>query len=181
MTKTLFYVSVALLCLSSCATNNYEKAIADWIQTDKNGTWTDLKFDIIEVIETKDITVSDSVQVLKEKFEKSKEKKIKTHSVGLKGAERRLSFVQYAISKADKLKPYQDEVDKAKAQLDSIQSLSFTCSYDGREPTEVIAKLIKCKYAIVPPVLNTRQEKTETFLLNPKMDKCLAKIKQKQD
>lgn len=179
MTKILFYVSVALLCLSSCVTNSYEKAISDWIQTDKNGTWTDLKFEFIEVIETKDITVSDSVQVLRKSFEKKKEKQIKAYSTGLKGAERRLSFAQYAINKADKLKPYQDEVDKAKAELDSIQSLSFSSIYDGREETEVLAKLMKCKYAIVPPILNTRQEKTETFLLNPAMDKCLARMRQK--
>lgn len=176
MTKSLFCVSIALVLLSSCVTNNYEKAIADWVHTDKDGTWTDLKFDFIEVIETKDITVSDSVLVLKERFEKSKIKKIKTYESGLKGAERRLSFAQYAISKADKLKPYKEEVDKAKATLDSIQTLSFTSIYDNREPTEVIAKQIKCKYAIVPPILNTRQEKTEIFILNAKMDKCLGKM-----
>jgi hypothetical protein len=34
---------VLLFALSSCGSTEYEKAIADWLQTDENGTWTDLK------------------------------------------------------------------------------------------------------------------------------------------
>ena len=32
---------VLLFALSSCGSPEYEKAIADWLQTDENGTWTD--------------------------------------------------------------------------------------------------------------------------------------------
>ena len=36
-----------MFALSSCGSPEYEKAIADWLQTDENGTWTDLKFELM--------------------------------------------------------------------------------------------------------------------------------------
>ena len=47
---------VLLFALSSCGSPEYEKAIADWLQTDENGTWTDLKFELIELLDEKDVT-----------------------------------------------------------------------------------------------------------------------------
>lgn len=54
-------------CFSSCSKPGYEKAIAEWIQTDSHGTWTDLKFELLEVLETEDVTVSDSLRYLNNK------------------------------------------------------------------------------------------------------------------
>lgn len=53
--------------LSSCSKPGYEKAIAEWVQTDSHGTWTDLKFELLEVLETEDVTVSDSLRYLNNK------------------------------------------------------------------------------------------------------------------
>lgn len=61
---------VLLFALSSCGSPEYEKAIADWLQTDENGTWKDLKFELIKTIEVKDITVADSVRILQVEKEK---------------------------------------------------------------------------------------------------------------
>ena len=58
---------VLLFALSSCGSTEYEKAIADWLQTDENGTWTDLKFELIELLDEKDVTVSDSLLYLDSK------------------------------------------------------------------------------------------------------------------
>ena len=43
----LFFLLV--WCFSSCGSPDYEKAVADWVQTDKNGMRTNLKFEILEV------------------------------------------------------------------------------------------------------------------------------------
>ena len=74
--KNWLLLGVLILGLSSCGSPEYEKAIADWIQTDKNGTWTDLKFELLEVIETKDITVADSIRILQDKFDQTQEKNV---------------------------------------------------------------------------------------------------------
>lgn len=56
-----------LIAFSSCSKPGYEKAIAEWVQTDSHGTWTDLKFELLEVLETEDVTVSDSLRYLNNK------------------------------------------------------------------------------------------------------------------
>ena len=68
-------LAVMALFLTSCAVqSNYEKAIADFVQTDRSGTWTDMKFKVIEMSEPTDITVGDSIKILTDKFESDKEK-----------------------------------------------------------------------------------------------------------
>ena len=64
--KHLFFCML-LIAFSSCSKPGYEKAIAEWIQTDSHGTWTDLKFELLEVLETEDVTVSDSLRYLNNK------------------------------------------------------------------------------------------------------------------
>ncbi len=61
--KHLFFCML-LMTFSSCSKPGYEKAIAEWVQTDSQGTWTDLKFELLEVLETEDVTVSDSLRYL---------------------------------------------------------------------------------------------------------------------
>lgn len=39
--KHLFFCML-LIAFSSCSKPGYEKAIAEWVQTDSHGTWTDL-------------------------------------------------------------------------------------------------------------------------------------------
>ena len=63
--KHLFFCML-LMTFSSCSKPGYEKAIAEWVQTDSQGTWTDLKFELLEVLETEDVTVSDSLRHLKQ-------------------------------------------------------------------------------------------------------------------
>lgn len=174
MTRNLIYLSLVLLCLSSCVTSSYEKAIADWIQTDGDGTWTDMKFDLIEVIETKDITVLDSINILLDE----KDKKIMW-------CNKKITQLKQTIDKFEKgmmIAPstYFNARDKLKqtvALLDSIEQSNTPLIYEGRDKTELLAKLMKCKYAIIPPLLNSKQEKIETFLLDPKMNKCLGRMK----
>lgn len=64
--KHLFFCML-LITFSSCSKPGYEKAIAEWVQTDSHGTWTDLKFELLEVLETEDVTVSDSLRYLNNK------------------------------------------------------------------------------------------------------------------
>lgn len=159
------------LCLYSCSSPKHEKAISDWIQTDKTGTWTDLKFKLLEVLETKDLTVGDSVQILKERFERMKTMKLDSCKRSLdRGA--LMVFSRYRNSEIieNNKKIYAD----LKNHLDS---LPFKSTYDDKDSTEVLATFMKCKYSIFSSQLHTKQEKIETFLLTPDMNKCLGRMK----
>lgn len=49
--------------------------------------------------------------------------------------------------------------------------------YLHRDSTEVIGKILKCRYAIVQPHSGVQQKKTASFLLSPDMEKCIGKLK----
>lgn len=154
--KNWILLGFVFFALSSCGSHEYEKAIADWLQTDENGTWTDCKFEMLELIETKDVTVSDSLLYLANKGVQQEK------------------IIERAENPRALIKPLLSDYAKAKDKLKWIEKKKT--EYENRDSTEVLAKLLKCKYAIVPPMLKVRQEKTETFLLTPDMDRCLGKI-----
>ena len=47
--------------------------------------------------------------------------------------------------------------------------------YKDRDSTEVLAKLLKCKYAIVPPSLKARQERVGEFFTRSRYENVLGK------
>ena len=70
--KLLFSPFVFCLVFGCGSRSTSEKAIADFVQTDKQGVWIDLQFEVIEMGEPVMITVGDSIRILKETFEKKR-------------------------------------------------------------------------------------------------------------
>ena len=143
--KHLFFCML-LIAFSSCSKPGYEKAIAEWVQTDSHGTWTDLKFELLEVLETEDVTVSDSLCYL--------------HNKSAQLTDVIPSFSAYM------------EAEKSLKATDAMKAM-----YLHRDSTEVIGKILKCRYAIVQPHSGVQQKKTASFLLSPDMEKCIGKLK----
>lgn len=51
MTQKILNAVAAVLLLTSCAgQSSHEKAIADFLQTDKRGTWTDMQFKVVAAL-----------------------------------------------------------------------------------------------------------------------------------
>lgn len=171
MKRIFFNAVIAVFLLTGCSTqSSYEKAIADFVQTDKRGTWTDMQFKVIEMGDPVDITVGDSIKILTDKFEADKSK--------------RLSMLNESIARNTKSKEkeqfpsmqqfYQKMIDKNQILADSISKLAVTLpdAYKDADAAKVLAKEITCKFSVVPPTYNARQEMTETFVLNAAGDKC---------
>lgn len=166
-------LAVMALFLTGCAVqSNYEKAIADFVQTDRSGTWTDMKFKVIEMGEPTDITVGDSIKILTDKFETDKEKYISS----LRNSIERNTASRDKESFASMKEFYQKQIDKNQMILDSISKTTVVLpeAYVNVPESKVLAKEIECKFSIVPPMYNNgaRQEMTEKFLLNAAGDKC---------
>ena len=154
--KHLFFCML-LIAFSSCSKPGYEKAIAEWVQTDSHGTWTDLKFELLEVLETEDVTVSDSLCYLNNK------------SAQLS------AVIQKAESPRALFKPSFSAYMEAEKSLKATDAMK--AMYLHRDSTEVIGKILKCRYAIVQPHSGVQQKKTASFLLSPDMEKCIGKLK----
>lgn len=157
--KNWLLLGVLILGLSSCGSPEYEKAIADWIQTDEDGTWTDLKFELIELIEEEDVTVSDSLLYLENKGDQQKK------------------IIERAENPRALVKPLFSDYAKAQDNLKWIEKKKM--EYEDRDSTEVLAKLLKCRYAITSPLLNTRQEMNGSFILSLDMKRCFGQLSEK--
>lgn len=152
--KQLCLLGVVILLLSSCS-NNYEKVIGDFVQTDKDGTFTDLQFKLLDVLDTSDFTVADSLNILK--------KDIDDYHKLVERSKRPFSFI------------LPTDLARARRKLEKVKYMdSIYTNY--REKDEVLAKLIKCRFSMVMPFFNVRQEQTKTFIFTPNKKKCIGVI-----
>ena len=171
--KYLKTVSIFILAvtLSSCSDGSiHEKAISDFVQTDKKGVWTDLKFKVIEMGEPVMITVADSTSIVTEVFEADKAKKLDFANEGIERNRKSLEKEKLPVMK----KFYQDYIDKQTKVVDSLNALTVVLpdSYATKTATDVLAQEVVCKFSIVPMGASTTQEITATFVLNAAGDKC---------
>lgn len=171
--KTKSLITVAVLCLLyGCGGKGsmYEKAIADYVQTSKRGVWTDMQFKVLEMGEAEPITVGDSIRILTEAFEADKAK-------WLSNLQRSLDRHKASLEKessSSMRKFYRTQIEREQHKIDSVgkTSVSLPDAYRQRPETDVLAQEVVCKYSIVPPIINTRQEETRVFVLNAAGDKC---------
>lgn len=168
ITITILTLFIFIGCSGS--QGKYEKSIADFVQTDKKGVWTDLKFKVIEMGVPTDITVGDSIRLLTDVFDADKAKKIEFAN---KEIERNRTSLEKEKSSVMR-KFYQDYIDKQQKVIDSLTVLEVELpqSYTIRQSNDVLAKEIVCKFSIVNPLFNTTQEETRIFILNADGDKC---------
>lgn len=180
MNRNLLMTAAALLLLTSCGEQSkYKKAISDFVQTDKGGTWTDLQFKVIEMGDPTDITVKDSVAILTEKFEIDKEKRVTTLNESIARNKASMEKERFATMKQF----YQKLIDKNQVVVDSLMKTTVELpeSYKNAAGTTVLAKEITCKFSIVNPMMgNAKQEITETFVLNADGDKCYRRNSKKK-
>lgn len=180
MNRNLVMTAVALLLLTSCTgQSKYEKAIADFVQTDRKGTWTDLQFKVIEMGEPTNITVGDSVAILTEKFDAEKDKRMASLKESIARNKASMEKERFATMKQF----YQKLIDKNQVVVDSLAKTSVELpeAYKNVAATTVLAKEVVCKFSIVNPMMgNAKQEITETFILNAAGDKCYRRNSKKK-
>lgn len=180
MNRKLLTAAAAIMLLTGCTGQSpYEKAIADFVQTDKKGTWTDLQFKVIEMGEPTNITVGDSVAIITEKFDAEKVNRLTTLNKGI--ADNKASMENERMATMKKF--YQTLIDRSQATVDSLAKTSVELpeAYKGAAETTVLAKEVKCKFSIVNPMAgNAKQEITETFVLNAAGDKCYRRNSKKK-
>ena len=137
---------------SSCGKPGYEKAIAEWVQTDSQSTWTDLKFELLEGYNRIEQPAS---------FKQQKRTTSRYHRKGGKSS--------YLVKPSF---PAYMEAEKNIKETEAMKAM-----YQNRDSAEVIGKILKCRYSIVQPHSGVQQKKTGSFLLSPNMEKCIGKLK----
>lgn len=170
----------ALLLASACNSKQsaYEKAIADYVQTDKRGTWTDCKFKALSIEKTADITVADSLKFLQSEFEKLRDEQIASQQRTLdyfSGLLKDNQSAKYAKQAVDE--QLSQSIATTQARIDSLRNLPTTYAerYNGRNAADVLAQEVKCHYSYVLPGSDRQQERTDVFILTSGGDKVIEK------
>ena len=143
------------------------------MQTDKQGVWTDLQFEVIEVIEMGEpvmITVGDSIRIFKDAFEKKRRKDLDFANTSVERHSNSLQKADIPVMR----KFYQNHIDKYQKMADSLSRLKplLPAAYSDADPEKSAAQEVTCKFSIMAPFIKARQEITETFVLNADGSKC---------
>lgn len=168
--QNLFKCIAFMFLFSGCAGEQsiYEKSISDFIQTDKRGTWTDMKFKVIEMGDPVDITIGDSIRILTDMFATEKAKRLSFLTENIK----RNMEGRDKESLPTMKKFHQKMIDENQAVADSISKMTVVLpeNYQDKPETQILAREVRCKFSI--ETVYGKQEMTETFILNGDGSKC---------
>jgi len=180
--KKLLYILSLILFSCSDYSNAQEQLIIDYLETSSGGVKTDLKIKFTN-LEVSDITVADSIAILQEEYEKEKFKKIDVAESRVAGAEKSVDEITTKIDtndastlnrKMDKigdqtlLKIMLRNLDEKRVELKEAQKWQpeHLNKYADKNEGELLVKEVITTFSYFNPKLNTRQERSETFVLS---------------
>ncbi|KAA6314963.1 hypothetical protein EZS27_034504 [termite gut metagenome] len=183
MKKVSIIAALTVLLLSPASTSKqsvYEKAIADYVQTDRHGTFTDLKFKALSIEKIADITIADSLKLLQVEFEELRDEQIASQ-------QRTLDYFNGLLTDNQSAKYAKQAVDDqlnrsiaaTQTRIDSLHNLpaAYSDLYKDRSLTEVVSVVVKCRYSYTMPGNGAAKERTDNFILLPDGKKVLGKEK----
>ncbi|MDN6316881.1 MAG: hypothetical protein L0J49_03345 [Lactococcus lactis] len=190
MKKTaLLLLFITLSACNSKENNEKQKRlIVETMQKDRNGTKTDLKIEFSK-FDISDITVGDSISILNEEFQKKKEKQIGYAEGNVKRNQKDIEEINQKLenSKRSSTQKLTDKglkrmkkssLKKAKTKLEKVRNWNpaYLNRYEDRDKSEILVKKAVATFSYFNAKLNTRQERTETFVLSKDESKVLGLI-----
>ena len=172
---TIFLFTFLIACSES--ESKEKKAITEFIETNK-GVRTDLDVKFIS-IEISEIKVSDSLKILNNQLDLKKLKKIESAEKMVADYKKSIAETKNdLVGKVLKSK-WQKELSKAEIELENARKWepNYTKIYADKNADEVLAKKAECVFSFMNPLLKTRQEMQNTFILNKSGTECLKMIK----
>lgn len=181
--KKIFFSLALTACLFSCSSSQseYEKVITDFLET-KNGVKTDLQIRYTK-LEVSDISVADSISILKEQFEAERVKKIQSIEQTIKSKEESIAEQHNSDNRLVAnvlIKGWQRELAREKEDLEKAQNWKpdYLNKYDNRNPSDILSRKADVTFSYFNPQLQTRQEMSAWVILSADGKQCYRLIKQ---
>jgi len=193
MKKVLpFLLFTMMACNSQQNTDAQKKAIINFLQEDAKGVKTDLKIEVSQ-IEITDVIVADSISILKERYQSEIEKaqkSIDNFQSNIDSAmKENKSLDNSNIDNLAKIaanksigEMYQRGLEKAQATLKEVEkqkSISLA-KYEDRDENELLVKKAETTFSFFNPRLQTRQERTDDFVLSKDGSEVLGIVENKK-
>lgn len=173
MKRLIYLFPILLFAACSAGSSSFEKAIADYKQTDpKTGRLYDLHFKMIEMGEAKKITVADSIKIMEDAFRAENDRIIENYKSSLATAGENLEREKSSrFSSATMIGILEKRVKEYEEKIAGQQNKEPDLSrYSSKAPEEVLAYGITCTYSMNDLSGNNFTEKSE-FILSPDGDK----------
>lgn len=161
-TRIFFILSVALVIMSSCS-NQPEDTIVSYLKETKG-----LDAKIYDLKKVKEITVADSINIMKNEANKKIESEIDSLNDNIKTYKKELADGAKTILTTPELREaYVTVISKTDSAIDSLRKLKPTISskYDNRDKDEMIAIMYSCR-------LQSKKKKLSYFILSPDNEIC---------
>ncbi|WP_298527576.1 hypothetical protein [uncultured Christiangramia sp.] len=179
MKKVLpFLLFTIMACNSQQNTDAQKEAIINFLQEDAKGVKTDLKIEVSE-LEITDVTVADSINFLKNKYQTEidkAQKSINNFKSNIHSTEKdndsldnsNMDDLARISANNSLIQLYRRGLEKSKAKLEEAEkqkSLSLN-KYQDRDKNELLVKKAETTFSFFNPRLQTRQERTDDFVLS---------------
>lgn len=150
----------------SCGSNPnsvYEETISKQLLRGSD-TKENLNFKIVELTKQGTITAADSIAYLTDEFRKDQQLFINRLELAIKMSEK----LQGNTKRQNEIEKYSADIATMNRQIDSLKNVApdNLNGYDSKNPDDVLALIIRCKYSLVPPG-GTTVEETFDFYLSP--------------
>ncbi|NDV97459.1 hypothetical protein D0T84_21555 [Dysgonomonas sp. 521] len=155
----------------------YEKAIADFVQTDSKGTKLDMNFNVEKLEEVRHVTVADSIKIItdgfnieRDKLMTSLEKTVRLFTENLEKAKVANRPSQVMIDS------YQSNIDKTNERINALRESvpKELAKYENRDASGILTIVFRCTYSVDEPITNKRVTETFDFFLSPDGTKCYS-------
>lgn len=181
--KNLFFSLALMAIFVSCSSSQSENEnlITDFLET-RSGVKTDLQIKYSK-IEMSDISVADSIAILKEQYETQKAKKVQSIEHTIKQQEESIAEQKNNNNRVvanTLIKMWERELDREKEDLEKAQNWKpdYLTQYDHRNPSEILAQKADVTFSYFNPQLQTRQEMSAWIILSADGKQCYKFIKQ---
>lgn len=183
MNRIILLSLVSLLFSCGGTTSKYEKVIADFVQTDSQGTKLDMNFKAEKLEEIRQVCVADSIKIITDVFKAERDKQMasleKTMSVLIASIEKAKAASRPSQVMIDS---YQSSINKTNEQIDALKKSVPTelTKYENRGTSEILTIVVRCTYTIDELLTKKRATETFDFFLSPDGTKCYSKKRVKE-
>ena len=180
MKKLLLLLFIALIACNNDQKNNdgQKQAIIDYLQEDAKGVKTDYQIEILQ-LEISNVTVADSIAIIENKFQEE-EAKVENSAENFKNSIEKAAAENEKLDRSnmDNLakisanksasRMFQQGLEKAESTLVKIQERKSSTlkKYEDRDKDQLLVKKAKTTFSFFNPSLQTRQERTDYFVLS---------------
>lgn len=176
--KKLFHLLTLFMFYCSNNSSAQESLIIEYLETSPKGVRTDLKMNVLK-LELSNVTAADSLTFLEAQFQnriEEEKKSIQNFKLNIQEAiKENKSLDPSNIDNLAKISAnksiislYEKGLEKARLALEKIQNQKVLAieKYSSKDEDELLVKQAITKFSYFNPKLNTRQDRTETFVLS---------------